>query len=315
MRKLKKGSQLVIGTPGRICDLIKRRKLNLTRLNYLVLDEADEIMNMGFIEDINFIISKASKSRQTLLFSATIPKSIKSIVKSAAKEPVMVEVMAKPLTESQIKEVKINTTDRRKYDDLLEYINSEDPYMAIVFCRTKNRVRNLTEKLNSEGFNVDEIHGDLSQAKREKALTKFRKLKTRFLIATDVAARGLDIDGITHVINYDEPQRQAEYVHRIGRTGRAKETGTAVTFVVQEDADKKRFRKNKKSNKDNKSQKDKNSRKDTNKKDRKKTAFDKFKKENKKSKKDYRKVEPEVKNETAKRKNKKSNKVRDLLKK
>lgn len=323
-KRLKKGSQLVIGTPGRIVDLLKRRRLNLFNLETLVLDEADEIMNMGFIDDVKFIIEKTPKDRQTLLFSATMPKSIKSISKNSTKNPVRVEVKDKPLTEGQIEEVKIRTTDRKKYDDLVNYVNEENPFMAIIFCRTKMRVKNLAIKLKEEGFSVDEIHGDLNQAKREKALKKFRKLETRFLVATDVAARGLDIDGITHVINYDEPEREADYVHRIGRTGRANEKGTAVTFVVQKDFEDRKKRNNKNFSRKRKSNKNNDRSNDRSKSRSKKNdgGFDKYKKDSHKSKNDHRKTEnkssenknSDKKNNSSRRKNKKSNKVRDLIK-
>lgn len=296
IKRLKKGTQIVIGTPGRLVDHIKRRTINMKNLNYLVLDEADEILNMGFIDDVQFIIDKTPKQRQTLLFSATMPKSIKSISNSSTKNPVRVEVEEKDITIDQIDEVTIKTTDRRKYDDLVQYINDENPFMAIIFCRTKMRVKNLAEKLRAEGFEADEIHGDLSQAKREKALKRFKNLKVRFLVATDVAARGLDISGLTHVINYDEPERRAEYIHRIGRTGRAKEKGTAVTFVVQKDFDNKRRRDNKKNYSKNK----KNFSKDNNRRNSKKNdGFNKFKKDNKKSKGDYRKFDKDQDNKNS----------------
>lgn len=289
IKRLKKGSQIVIGTPGRLVDHIKRRTINMKDLNYLVLDEADEILNMGFIDDVQFIIDKTPKQRQTLLFSATMPKSIKSISNSSTKNPIRVEVEEKDITIDQINEVTIKTTDRKKYDDLVQYINDENPFMAIIFCRTKMRVKNLAEKLRAEGFEADEIHGDLSQTKREKALKRFKNLKVRFLVATDVAARGLDISGLSHVINYDEPERRAEYIHRIGRTGRAKEKGTAVTFVVQKDFDNKRRRDNKKNSSRNKKNfsKDNKRRNSNNKND----GFNKFKKDNKKSKSDHRKFD------------------------
>ena len=308
IRKLKKGSQLVIGTPGRIVDLIKRRKLVLENINQLVFDEADEIMNMGFMEDVEFIIAKTPKKRQTLLFSATMPKSIKSVSKTATKNPVMVEVEDVPLTAGQIEEVKIQTTDRKKYDDLVEYLEKESPYMAIIFCRTKMRVKNLTEKLREEGYSVDEIHGDLNQNKRERALKKFRKLKTRYLIATDVAARGLDIEGVSHVINYDEPERQAEYVHRIGRTGRAKEKGTAVTFVVQKDSENRKRRSNSKNSRNRNSNKnnDKKDFRSGDKRDR-NSKFDGYKKGNNKSKRDHRSFDKNESSEGGENKNKNRN--------
>lgn len=238
LNRLKRGVNLIIGTPGRILDHINRGSIVLNKIDYLVLDEADEIINMGFYEDVESIIKKTPKTRQTLLFSATMPKRIKNISRSSMKSPQRLEAKEKDITVDQIEEVIINTTDRDKEDDLCKYIDENNPFMGIIFCRTKDRVKELAASLARRGYVVDELHGDLSQAKREQAMKNFRELKTHYLVATDIAARGLDIEGVTHVFNYDAPDKETGYIHRIGRTGRAGEEGVAVTFVTK--ADKKR---------------------------------------------------------------------------
>ena len=234
LSKLKRGIDIVIATPGRLLDHINRGSIDLSKVKYLVIDEADEIINMGFFNDVEEIINKTPKSRQTLLFSATILPNLKNTANRFMKKPVIIEAKEESILEEQIEEKKIYTTDRQKYDDLIKYLNDENPFMSIIFCRTKRRVQELTTKLKQDGYNVDELHGDLSQAKRNRAMKNFRDLKTQYLIATDIAARGLDIEGISHVINYDEPDGDIKYTHRIGRTGRAGEEGVAVTFIVKD---------------------------------------------------------------------------------
>ena len=235
LNRLRRGVNLIIGTPGRILDHISRGSIVLNKVEYLVLDEADEIINMGFYEDVESIIQKTPKTRQTLLFSATMPKRIKNISRSSMKNPLRLEAREKDITVDQIEEVIINTTEKEKEDALCKYIDENNPFMGIIFCRTKDRVKELTLNMARRGYVVDELHGDLSQAKREQAMKDFRDLKTHYLIATDIAARGLDIDGVTHVFNYDAPDREIGYIHRIGRTGRAGEEGVAVTFVTKGD--------------------------------------------------------------------------------
>lgn len=231
-RKLKQGIRLIIATPGRLLDHIQRETADLSKVEMLVIDEADEIINMGFFKDVETIINETPNSRQTLLFSATMPDQLKSVVRDVMRNPESLVAEEEDLLEEQIEEIIINTTHRKKYKDLRNYLDEHRPFMGIIFCRTIRRVEELTTKLIQDGYNVDEIHGDLSQGKRERAMKKFRELETQYLVATDVASRGLDIEGITHVFNYDEPEEDVKYTHRIGRAGRAGEKGIAVTFKV-----------------------------------------------------------------------------------
>ena len=231
--KLKNGVELIIATPGRLLDHIEAGTTDLSMIETLVIDEADEIINMGFFKDVGVIIDETPKSRQILLFSATMPKTLTTMVKKVMKQPESLVAKEEDILEDQIEEIVIETTHRQKFYDLCNYLDENNPFMAIIFCRTKRRVTELANKLAQSGYNVDELHGDLSQAKRERAMKKFRSLETQYLIATDVAARGLDIEGITHVFNYDETEEDTKYIHRIGRTGRAGEKGIAVTFSVK----------------------------------------------------------------------------------
>lgn len=233
-KKLKRGIELIIATPGRLLDHIEKGTADLSKVEILVIDEADEIINMGFFKDVEVIINKTPKSRQTLLFSATMPKQLTNMVSAVMRNPESLVAKEDDILEEQIEQIIISTTHRQKLNDLCYYLDENNPFMAIIFCRTKRRVNDLTTNLIQKGYNVDELHGDLSQAKRERAMKKFRNLETQYLVATDVAARGLDIEGITHVFNYDEPEEDIKYTHRIGRTGRAGEKGIAVTFRVVE---------------------------------------------------------------------------------
>ncbi|NBI05865.1 DEAD/DEAH box helicase [Senegalia massiliensis] len=235
IKKLKGNIDIVIGTPGRLLDHLRRGTINLGKLKYLVLDEADQMLHMGFLHDIEDIISKTPKDRNTMLFSATIPNGIRSLSKRYSKNPVQIEIESKNITIDKIEQIVVETTDRGKLDSLLESIEKYNPFLAIIFCRTKRRAKSLNENLQSKGYNSDEIHGDLSQAKRERVMKNFRNAKLQFLVATDVAARGIDINNITHVFNYDIPQDPESYIHRIGRTARAGEEGIAVTFVSPKD--------------------------------------------------------------------------------
>lgn len=232
LRQLKRGVNIVIGTPGRLLDHIRRKTIDLSQVKMVVLDEADEMLNMGFLNDVEDIIFKTSKNHQTMLFSATMPKQLKNLAKKYMTEPVEIRVEGEKLTLDEIQQTVIETTDRGKQDALCNLIDEERPFMAIIFCRTKRRVTALNMALRSRGYNSDEIHGDLSQAKRERVISDFRKMKIQLLVATDVAARGLDIEGVTHIFNYDIPEDGESYIHRIGRTGRAGESGKAFTFVT-----------------------------------------------------------------------------------
>lgn len=235
IKKLRGDIHIVIGTPGRLLDHMRRGTVNFGKLKALVLDEADQMLHMGFLPDVEAIISQTPKTRQTMFFSATMPKQIRSLSTRYMKKPIQIQIESKNITLDDIKQVVIETTDRGKKDALLDALKKYNPFMAIVFCRTKRRVKKLNEQLQMEGYKCDELHGDLSQAKREKVMKVFRKADLQILVATDVAARGLDIDGITHIFNYDIPQDPESYIHRIGRTGRAGEKGLAITFVTHKD--------------------------------------------------------------------------------
>lgn len=235
VKKLKNGVHLVIATPGRLLDHIGRGNVDLGKLNSLVLDEADEMLRMGFLNDVEKIIVGTPKTRQTMLFSATIPNEVRSLSKKFMKDPLQIEIEAKNVTLDEIEQIVIDTTDRRKLDNLCSLIDEYRPYLAIVFCRTKRRVKALNEELLYRGYNSDELHGDLSQAKRERVIKSFRKAELQILVATDIVARGIDVEGVTHVVNYDIPDSIDSYIHRIGRTGRIGNLGMAITFVTDRD--------------------------------------------------------------------------------
>ncbi|AUD12974.1 MULTISPECIES: DEAD/DEAH box helicase [unclassified Planococcus (in: firmicutes)] len=232
IRALKNRPQIIVGTPGRLLDHINRRTLKLENVNTLVLDEADEMLNMGFIEDIQSIMSNVPETRQTLLFSATMPDPIRRIAEKFMKTPEIVKIKSKEMTVENIEQFYVKSVEREKFDILSRLLNVQQPELAIVFGRTKRRVDELAKALNLRGYLAEGIHGDLSQAKRMSVLKQFKANKIDILVATDVAARGLDISGVSHVYNFDIPQDPESYVHRIGRTGRAGKKGVAVTFVT-----------------------------------------------------------------------------------
>ena len=232
IKALRSGAHIVVGTPGRLLDLIKRKALKLDHVETLILDEADEMLNMGFLEDIEAIISRVPENRQTLLFSATMPEAIKRIGVKFMYDPEHVRVAAKELTTDLVDQYYIRVKEQEKFDTMTRLIDVERPELAIVFGRTKRRVDELTRGLKLRGYRAEGIHGDLDQGKRLRVLRDFKNDNIDILVATDVAARGLDISGVTHVYNYDIPQDPESYVHRIGRTGRAGKHGQSVTFVV-----------------------------------------------------------------------------------
>lgn len=232
IRALKNRPQIIVGTPGRIIDHINRRTLKLDGVQTLVLDEADEMLNMGFIDDINSILENVPAERQTLLFSATMPPAIRKIAETFMRDPEIVKIKAKELTMENIEQFFVKAQDREKFDVLTRLLDVQKPELAIIFGRTKRRVDELSQALTLRGYLAEGIHGDLSQAKRISVLRQFKENKIDILIATDVAARGLDISGVSHVYNFDIPQDPESYVHRIGRTGRAGKSGIAVTFVT-----------------------------------------------------------------------------------
>ncbi|MFC5446951.1 DEAD/DEAH box helicase [Paenibacillus aestuarii] len=235
LRKLQGNIHIVVGTPGRLLDHLRRESLNFYKLKMLVLDEADQMLHMGFLNEVQDIIVQTSSHRQTLLFSATMPQQVRNLAKAYMREAAEIQIASKQITLSEIEQVLVQTTDRGKQDALVEAIKQYKPYLAMIFCRTKRRASALNEALQDMGLMSDELHGDLSQAKREQVMKKFRDGKIELLVATDIAARGLDVEGVTHVFNYDVPLDAESYIHRIGRTGRAGQTGVAVTFASQRD--------------------------------------------------------------------------------
>ncbi len=233
--RIRRGVEVVVGTPGRIMDLMRRGELSFENVRFLVLDEADRMLDMGFIDDIEWILQSVPKDRQTMLFSATLPDTIKELAKRYMRNPREVIISAESLTVPETEQVYINVGRKNKLWALCRILDSEKPSLALVFCSTKKMVDMLAHKLRAYGYSADAIHGDLTQAARDKVMSKFRSGKLRILIATDVAARGLDIEDISHVINYDIPENPEDYVHRIGRTARAGKSGRAITFVTQQE--------------------------------------------------------------------------------
>jgi ATP-dependent RNA helicase DeaD len=234
-RRLKDSIHIVIGTPGRLLDHIKRKSVNFTRIKTLVLDEADQMLDMGFLRDVEQIIHHTARQRQTLLCSATMPKAIAALSDRYLTSPSHIQAASKSVTLEKIRQLAVETTDEAKFDTLCSLIDEHKPFMAIIFCRTKRRAHKLNKDLKERGYASDELHGDLTQGKREQAMRSFRETKTQFLVATDVAARGLDVDGITHIFNFDMPRDAEGYIHRIGRTGRAGKDGFAITFITRGD--------------------------------------------------------------------------------
>ena len=232
IRALKDGPQIVVATPGRLLDHMRRRTIRIDNVRVAVLDEADEMLNMGFIDDIRDILKGIPEERQTLLFSATMPREIRNIATTLMKDPKEVKVKAKEMTVENIDQYFIEIPDKFKFDTLNNHMDINSPDLAIVFARTKKRVDEVTEGLQARGYRAEGIHGDLTQGKRMSVLSKFKSGRVDVLVATDVAARGLDISGVTHVYNFDIPQDPESYVHRIGRTGRAGKTGEAISFVI-----------------------------------------------------------------------------------
>ncbi|WP_438823879.1 DEAD/DEAH box helicase [Bacillus sp. JJ1566] len=232
IRSLKKHPHIIVGTPGRVIDHINRKTLKLQNVKTVVLDEADEMLNMGFIEDIEAILKGVPEERQTLLFSATMPGPIQRIAERFMKDPKVVKVKAKEMTVPNIQQYYLEVQEKNKFDVLTRLLDIQSPELAIIFGRTKRRVDELSEALTLRGYAAEGIHGDLTQAKRISVLRKFKEGSIEVLVATDVAARGLDISGVTHVYNFDIPQDPESYVHRIGRTGRAGKNGMAMTFVT-----------------------------------------------------------------------------------
>ncbi|QGG46918.1 DEAD/DEAH box helicase [Heliorestis convoluta] len=231
IRALRHGVQVVIGTPGRILDHISRKTLRLNNVRMVILDEADEMLDMGFIDDIEAIINETPENRQTLLFSATMPGPIQKLARQYMKNPEFVTISRDKLTVPLIEQVYYECKESQKVDALCRVLDMEEIGAAIIFCRTKRGVDELVASLETRGFFAEGLHGDLTQAQRDRVMKKFRDGKAELLVATDVAARGIDVENVTHVVNYDIPQDPESYVHRIGRTGRAGRKGIAMTLI------------------------------------------------------------------------------------
>ncbi|ADU30687.1 DEAD/DEAH box helicase [Evansella cellulosilytica] len=232
IKALKRGVQVVVGTPGRVLDHLNRKTLQLRSVHTLILDEADEMLDMGFIEDIEKILQQVNTNRQTMLFSATMPPPIRKLSNKYMNNPKQVTISKGEVTAPSINQVYFKVLEKNKLDSLCRVIDSETIDLGIIFCRTKKGVAELTEALQARGYMADGLHGDLTQSQRDIVMKKFRDSSIEFLIATDVAARGIDVENVSHVINYDIPQDPESYVHRIGRTGRAGREGVAVTLVT-----------------------------------------------------------------------------------
>jgi len=232
IRALRDGADIVVGTPGRIIDHLQRGTLRLEEVRMVVLDEADEMLNMGFIEDVEWILDQTPATRQTGLFSATIPERIAQLAHRYLHDPVRVTIAPEHVTVPNIRQIIYEVPESAKLAALQRVLAFEQPTSAIIFCRTKSGADTLAQALQARGEDAEAIHGDLTQAQRDRVMARFRSGKAVLLVATDLAARGLDIPQVTHVINYDLPQDPESYVHRIGRTGRAGAPGTAITLVT-----------------------------------------------------------------------------------
>lgn len=231
IKALKKGVQIVIGTPGRVMDHMNRKTLKLGNVKTIVLDEADEMLDMGFREDIETILQELPEQRQTTFFSATMPRAILNLTKKYQKDPQIVKVVRKALTVPNIEQFYIETKSKNKSDVLSRLIDIYNPKLSVIFCNTKRKVDELVSELQLRGYFADALHGDLKQSQRDNVMAKFRKKTVEILVATDVAARGIDVDDVECVFNYDVPQDDEYYVHRIGRTGRAGRSGRAFSFI------------------------------------------------------------------------------------
>ncbi len=235
MSALNKGAHIVIGTPGRIIDHIERKTIKLDNTKIVVLDEADEMLDMGFRDDIELILKNLPEQKQTAFFSATMPREFLSLTKKYQKNPINIKVVHEKLTVPQIEQLYCEVREHQKLEALARCIDMADAKLSLVFCNTKRRVDEVTAQLQVRGYSADAIHGDMNQTQRDRVMDKFRNCKIEILVATDVAARGIDVDDVDAVFNFDIPQDIESYVHRIGRTGRAGRTGKAYSFVAGKD--------------------------------------------------------------------------------
>jgi ATP-dependent RNA helicase DeaD len=235
--QLRSGAHVVVATVGRMMDLMSRRSLVLTAARYIVLDEADEMLDLGFIEDVEKILRMCPSGRQTALFSATMPPPIKKLAEGYMYDPVTVRITPKTLTVDAIAQAFVEVPSREKAAKLVDILEVEEPEQAIIFCRTKIGASRLERTLKDKGLDVKALHGDMSQGSRDGVMISFKNHRVKLLVATDIAARGLDVEHVTHVINFDVPNSSETYVHRIGRTGRVGRTGRAITFVTPDERD------------------------------------------------------------------------------
>lgn len=235
IKSLKRGAHIVVGTPGRILDHIDRGTISLDSVNMVILDEADRMLDMGFVDDMKTILSNAPTDRQTIMFSATMPKPIMEIAKKFQKNPVNIRIANSQLTAPKVDQFSLEINESQKLEACLRIFKIENPRLGIVFCNTKRKTDEVVAALQSNGIFADGLHGDMKQAQRDSVLHKFRQGTIEVLVATDVAARGLDVDDIDLVINYDFPQDPEQYVHRIGRTGRAGRAGKSYAFIGRRD--------------------------------------------------------------------------------
>lgn len=231
IRDIQKGTDIVVGTPGRVIDLIKRKKLHLEKIKYFVLDEADEMLNMGFIDDIEFIINQTNEEKQVLLFSATMPKKIMSLAKKYMGDYELVQVKKEQITTTNVEQLYYAVYAKDKMKVLKRILEMNPNFYGIIFCNTKMGTDDVTRQLNQLDYSAEALHGDIAQNQRERILSRFKNKNCTILCATDVAARGIDVDDLTHVVNYQLPQDPEQYVHRIGRTGRAGKEGVAISLI------------------------------------------------------------------------------------
>ncbi len=238
IRKLKRGTHIIIATPGRLLDHLRRGSLSIRGVEYLVLDEADEMITMGFGSDLEDIINATTRKRQTMLFSATISPQVRGIGKRFMKSPGFIQIKGENITLDNIEQLGFRLEEKEKPEKTMELIDQYNPFLMIIFCKSKDRVTKLYNILAQNKYNVGELHGDLSQNKRQQIMKKFKSADLQTLVATDVAARGIDVEGVSHVINYDLPFDSESYIHRIGRTGRIGNDGVAISFVTEKDRDK-----------------------------------------------------------------------------
>lgn len=236
IRDIKKGAHIVVGTPGRVQDLMRRHVLKLDQVEFVVLDEADEMLNMGFIEDIENILKDTPEDKQTVLFSATMPSDIKKIASFYMKSDYQhVQIKSKTMTASTVSQYYFESSQKLKFEVLCRILDSREMDNTLIFCRTKHSVDEVVAAMSQKHYNVEAMHGDLSQNQRSKTLKRFKSGQIQYLVATDVAARGIDVDNISHVINYEMPQEEELYIHRIGRTGRANKKGEAYSIVTNKE--------------------------------------------------------------------------------